>query len=540
MDNQITRGQFLKTLATASMGAQFAGSPFVAEAKVKNTDNQRNESDFPVRGFHIDLRSEVMTISALKEFANVLASLGINTIVMEYEATYPYKNNLTLRNKNAYSREEIKDYITHCSKLNIDVVPLQESLGHVQYILRHDKYADLRISRQILSQVDPLNKKAIQLFKELIGDMISLHDSPYVHIGGDEVRHLTNKKFHSYVEKHGISKLYTQYMKQICQIVIDHGKTPLLWADMILKHPEAVEDLPIDKAIFIDWNYGWNINMFGNISALQKKGCTFWGAPALRSSPDNYFITRWEKHFNNLRDYIPYSRKSNYKGMIMTSWSTSGIYGYKWEDNDGQLLEMFPIRNVYPLSGFHILVEAFAKSLQEDKSLKPQEFVMEYAQKRYGLNRSDAEKLWTYFAHKQILVREGHPDNHQSISQLVQNFGAIKQKIDEIKPQQNIKEFEHFKLMAAIREFYLQGLELQEMMDSYDGKRENRKKIQARIGALSNNSEILNKRFIALNHDFLKNPELKRLNDLRNERLHNLKERYDNFIFTSKYGESTL
>ena len=51
--------------------------------------------DFPVKGFHIDLRCQVMTIPALKAFATELAGFGINTIVMEYEATFPFEENAT-------------------------------------------------------------------------------------------------------------------------------------------------------------------------------------------------------------------------------------------------------------------------------------------------------------------------------------------------------------------------------------------------------------------------------------------------------------
>ncbi len=330
----------------------------------------------------------------------------------------------------------------------------------------------------------PLIREAISLFDDLIKDLSSQHSSHYIHVGGDEVRHLTNKKSHSYVKKNGISKLYTQYMKQICQIVIDLGKTPLLWADMILKHPEAIEDLPIDKIIFIDWNYGWDINMFGNIADLQKKGCTFWGAPALRSSPDNYFLTRWEKHFNNLRDYIPYSRKAGYTGMLMTSWSTSGVYGYKREDSHGEILEMFPIRNVYPLSGFQVLIEAYAKAVHSSQPIDPENFVVDYAQKRYGLSKPDGIKLWDYFKHTQVQLINGVPENKEPVQQIADEFRKIKNHVYQLKPTKHKEEFEHYRLMADIREFYLSVMELESMTDSYQGGTQALEKLRGRLNQL--------------------------------------------------------
>jgi len=527
MNNQITRSQFIKTLVAAGVGSSLLGPSLHAkEIGNKQPNEHKNLSDFSIKGFHIDLRTEVMTIGALKRLAKELAALGINAIVMEYEASFPYKNNITLRNPSSYKRTDIQDYVSYCSSLGIEVIPLQECLGHVQYILRHNRYADLRINDDIFSQVDPLNPRTISLFNDLIKDLSSQHSSHYIHVGGDEVRHLTNEKFSSYVTKNGISRLYTQYMKQICQIVIDLGKTPLLWADMILKHPEAVEDLPVDKIIFVDWNYGWDINMFGNIADLQKKGCTFWGAPALRSSPDNYFLTRWEKHFNNLRDYVPYSRKAGYTGMLMTSWSTSGIYGYKREDSHSEILEMFPIRDVYPLSGFQILIEAYAKAVHSSQPIDPEDFVVDYAQKRYGLSKSGGVKLWDYFKHTQVQLINGVPENGISVQQTADEFRKIKKLVYQLKPARHKEEFEHYRLMADIREFYLSVMELESMTDSYQGGTRALEKLRGHLKQLLGLSKDLDKRFIALNRGYLHEAELERLNRLRNERLENIRKKF--------------
>ena len=104
----------------------------------------------------------------------------------------------------------------------------------------------------------------------------------------------------------------------LCDIVISLGKIPVLWADIALKYPEAIRELPL-QTVFVDWNYGWDMNNFGEHEKLVQSGYEVWGAPALRSHPDNYFLTEWGKHFKNISDFIPECRKLGYKGMIMTS-----------------------------------------------------------------------------------------------------------------------------------------------------------------------------------------------------------------------------
>lgn len=49
-------------------------------------------SDFKVRAFYLDCRTQVMTVSAIKELASDLSKKEINTLLIEYEATFLSKN----------------------------------------------------------------------------------------------------------------------------------------------------------------------------------------------------------------------------------------------------------------------------------------------------------------------------------------------------------------------------------------------------------------------------------------------------------------
>jgi hypothetical protein len=70
------------------------------------------QKDFVVKGFHLDLRIQVMKMDALKAFAKKLSEQGINTLVMEWEGTYPFESHPLIPNKYAYTKEEIKSFIS--------------------------------------------------------------------------------------------------------------------------------------------------------------------------------------------------------------------------------------------------------------------------------------------------------------------------------------------------------------------------------------------------------------------------------------------
>ena len=59
------------------------------------------KADFAIKAFHLDMRIQVMTMPALKAFVQTLSDGGVNTLIMEYEATYPYDQHPLIPNEYA-------------------------------------------------------------------------------------------------------------------------------------------------------------------------------------------------------------------------------------------------------------------------------------------------------------------------------------------------------------------------------------------------------------------------------------------------------
>lgn len=478
-----------------------------------------NKHDFVVKGFHIDLRCEVMTMAALKNFAKELAEFGINTIIMEWEGSYPYNKHATISNKYAYTREEVKSFISYCSTLGIDVIPLQNCFGHSEYILRHDRYAHLKEDRKEVSQVCPMKiDECKAVFTEIFKEMAELHPSRYFHIGGDETYLLGScKACAEKVRKEGKSKLFVDYVKAMCEIVESMGKQPVLWADIILKYPEALNELPKD-IIYVDWNYGWDRNHFGDMDNLFKAGVTFWGAPSIRSHPDNIYLTQWEKHFNNQKTFIPYAQEAGYQGMVMTSWSTSGTYGFSY-DMGWEVIEMFPVRYVYPLSGFRILVAAYGESLKNNAPIDPQAFVSKYGQERFGFTPEESLLLWEILKAPQETISKGKDSKGKPIKDVKAEAITVQKQLSSLHPEKNITEFEHLRLMFDIRIQYLAFKEIESRYQSGQFERSQAKVFLKELDPLVTEAKNLDKRFQSLNKGFLYDEEITEINRTRNDKL---------------------
>jgi len=472
-------------------------------------------AEFPVRGFHLDLRIQVMKMPAVKKLVTKLKEGGMNTLIMEYEATFPFERHPMIANRYAYTKEEIKDLVSFCTKQGIDVIPLQQSFGHVEYVLRNSRYVNIREDNKDFSQVCP-SKEAdnIALFTDLFTEMASAHPSKYIHIGADETRLLGHCPVcKARVEKEGVSKLYGEHIKLMCDIVIKLGKIPLMWADIALKYPDALQYLP-KQVVFVDWNYGWKLDRFGDHEKLMKSGYEIWGAASLRSSPDNYNLTTWQKHFENIKDFLPAARKLGYKGMIMTSWSTSGVYSPVVE-SAYDLIDLYAVRRVYPITAFNMLTDAFLESMHTTKALDIDNYVVNYGVQNYGFDKTTALAFWKALKSTPYEVGNGKVVGPISLQQLADSAKASAATIRSLMPQKNKGEYEHYILMADTRMEYLKFQVLEKQVNEKDFRPSQIPPVALKLAAIIENTKAINRRFIELNKEVFYTSELQLDNESR-------------------------
>ena len=465
-----------------------------------------------VKAFHLDMRIQVMTMPALRAFAQMLRAGGINTLIMEYEGTYPYASHPPIPNKYAYTREEIVSFVAFCNRLGVDVIPLQQGFGHVEYILRHSRYRSLREDPRDLSQVCPLKiTEDSLLFTDLYTELASTHTSAYIHIGCDETHLLGHcPECSRAASTGGISKLYFDYVRMLCNIVVRLGKRPVLWADMALKYPEAIKSLP-KGTVLVDWNYGWSMDHFGDHQKLLESGYDVWGAPAIRSNPDNDYLTQWEKHLDNIRDFVPQARQMGYKGMVLTSWSTSGTYSYVYS-SENDLSALLPIRRVYPITGFHLLIAAYMESLRSP--LNTARFIRQYGASRYGFSASQSRMFWRALTTTPYEVDEGVVESPapMTLQALTDSSAAAAGVLYALHPARNKKEFAHYRLMADIRVQHLRFLEVVRVANTPEF---DRAVLLRRLRTLIAGNVDLSRRFIDLNRGDFYLSELEEENRLR-------------------------
>lgn len=136
------------------------------------------------------------------------------------------------------------------------VVPFLNTLGHMEGFIRTEGGEWLAEGPgQGFLQLCPSRKECADFAWGLVSDAMEAFDDEWIHLGGDEAQQLGQCHYCAErVQSIGVAGLYGEYYGQMCQRVLNCGRRPCLWGDMLTKFPEALKAIPKETVIF-DWNY---------------------------------------------------------------------------------------------------------------------------------------------------------------------------------------------------------------------------------------------------------------------------------------------
>jgi len=210
-----------------------------------------------LRGIHLDLKGAMAPVEYWIEVIQLLARFKINAVLIEYEDKFPFTSHPDIVGPGAFTAEELERLLTVARDHFVEVIPLLQCLGHVEYILRHPAYAELRESGQ-LTQFCPQQPASLRLWKELADEMIAAHPGiRRFHLGADEAWLLGDcPRCRQVVEERGKLALFLDHVNQAIAHVRGYGLQPIIWDDMIQRNLEenSLAALPED-VVLCDWFY---------------------------------------------------------------------------------------------------------------------------------------------------------------------------------------------------------------------------------------------------------------------------------------------
>ncbi|XP_030683946.1 hexosaminidase D isoform X6 [Nomascus leucogenys] len=298
---------------------------------------------FKMRLVHLDLKGAPPKVSYLSEIFPLFRALGANGLLIEYEDMFPYEGPLRLlRAKYAYSPSEIKE-ILHLAGLNeLEVIPLVQTFGHMEFVLKHAAFAHLREVGPFPCTLNPHEAESLALVGTMIDQVLELHPGAQrLHVGCDEVYYLGEGEASRrwlQQEQNSTGKLCLSHMRAVASRVKARrpGVTPLVWDDVLRDLPEdqlAASGVPqlVEPVL---WDYAADLDVHGKVLLMQKyRRCGFlrlWAASAFKGATGpSQAMPPVEHHLRNHVQWLQVAGSGptdSLQGIILTGWQRYDHY----------------------------------------------------------------------------------------------------------------------------------------------------------------------------------------------------------------------
>ena len=333
-EKSFTTGQSLlsseKTNVTITTNAK-ANSNITPGKKLKETRN------IPKKVVHIDLKGSPPKLDYLLYVMKLSKTFGADGFLIEYEDMFPWDGKLKkLRCKNAYSKDNIKSITEMAKKLDMIIIPLVQTFGHMEFVLKHPEFAKLRRNPSDEKSICPIQNGSIALIQEMIDQVIVLHpDSEWFHVGGDEVFGLGTCMS---CREHIMSStdLYIHHMTRVLhylavQKTSSGGKVNgIIWEDMIRRWPVEKLKRFQNLATVMVWRYlpdietGFPYDMWDRYKDVFSP---IWVASAFKGAEqqNSDYVNpnpRINNHMNWVKKMVDLKKKDvNIEGIVLTGWS---------------------------------------------------------------------------------------------------------------------------------------------------------------------------------------------------------------------------
>lgn len=305
--------------------------------QIIETQEIKDKPDLEVRGLMLDIsRAKVLNVSSIKKIIDLVAELKYNHLELYVEGfSYEYKNiKEALADKNYLTQEEYLEVEKYAIEKYIDFVPNQNGFGHMSDWLALDKFKELAEcpdgfeiwgSKRPPSTLDPTNPKSFELVKQMYEEMIPFTKSKYFNMNFDEPYELGHGKSKQECLKTSTEDVYIEYLEKLANVVRKYNKTPMIWGDVLVKHPDKISKLSKD-IVFIDWGYNKAYDFVNHAKMLEELKVKYLLAPGTStwSSITGRFIDMKETIENST--YA--SKKYHGLGILLTDWGDMGHLQY--------------------------------------------------------------------------------------------------------------------------------------------------------------------------------------------------------------------
>jgi hypothetical protein len=292
--------------------------------------------DFPNRGLMLDIsRNKVPKLEILKKLADYLCAMKMNQFQLYIEGLsffYEKHAELYINPSDFLLPEEVKELDAYCAQRCIELVPNQNSFGHMEAWLKKDKLAHLAecpggftygpFVDAPAGTLNPLLPESADFVNGLSDDLLKCFTSAQYNIGGDEPFELGAGFSKEACESQGKGKVYLAFMQKIFDHAKRSGKRVMMWGDVLKELKEqCLEQFPKD-VVALEWGYSGD-SFNDEVCGLYKNaGIEYYVCPG--TSLWNTVTGKTDNMAENIKNAARYGFKNGASGLLLTDWGDGG------------------------------------------------------------------------------------------------------------------------------------------------------------------------------------------------------------------------
>lgn len=283
---------------------------------------------------HLDLKGAPPKIEFLISFLKKIKDVGATGILIEYEDTFPFEGLLKdVAALNHYNKSDLYNLLITSKQLGLEVIPLVQTFGHMEFILKHGQFASLRDSPQMPESICPCHEQTMNLIGLYIDQVMAIHrDAHHIHIGCDEVYHLGECSACSGQSRTDIFVKHTANVAKYIKNKYPQIQTVIVWDDM-LRNMMSSEMMPLQNLVVpMVWVYAEDVYRFMpsyNWDRLSEVFPTAWTASAYKGADGpTAAVPNIRKRLTNNLNWLDLMASEEFKfkgqgfqGIVITGWS---------------------------------------------------------------------------------------------------------------------------------------------------------------------------------------------------------------------------
>jgi hypothetical protein len=274
------------------------------------------------RGVSDDIsRGPVPTVDYIKRQIRTEAYFKLNLHSFYMEHTFRSETHPLIGPEGgSLTPTEIRELVAYARKYHVELVPEQQTFGHLHKALRLEKYASLAETPygDVLSPQQP---GSYQLIADWYKELDELFPGQFFHIGEDETFELGEGQSREAAKAKGVGAVYFEHLNRVRDLLKPHNRRLMFWGDIALNHPDLIGNIPKDM-IVMNWQYAARDDFNASIKPFKDAGLEQFVCPGAHTW--NQIFPNLEAATKNITNFVRDGQQAGATGMMNTTWDDDG------------------------------------------------------------------------------------------------------------------------------------------------------------------------------------------------------------------------